>query len=151
MAESGVGLLDRARRLYMARRDAEQTWRNAEYEEAARAFVRKTFDIEPDWVDGRHLGIQGVSFELECDGAEPETDYLRLLGTCPGCGTLCGGSICITNLETLGQALVEPWKPRWSHVERCPSHGKAPGRSFAERLVALLDERYGQKANDDVQ
>jgi len=142
----------RAKAECLAREQQEEQLRRQRETLATRDLWLKLFGEEPEKVDEYLVSIEGLAFERKWD------DVFMPLVACAECGGYVGLNVYIRDLVGLGQAISIMTENRtWlhpdceqarmirDHVPPPPAPDRAasgPKRSFAERLVALLDERY---------
>ncbi len=107
----------------------------AEREQIARIWWAK-FGCAPEAIEGMTVRHEGMTLEYTGYG-----DF-RLGGVCPRCGQAVLSDL-VQSLSGLG-ALLARFEPCVEHRDHCPANPTATATaSFEQRLVALLDERYG--------
>jgi len=135
-----------------AREQQEEQARRQATTQATREVWLKLFGEEPETVDEYLVTFEGLTFEQRWG------QFFVPIAACAECGGAVSVDMPIRDLAGLGRAIsIMAENRKWMHrkcaearmirddVPPLPAPDRAasePKRSFAERLVALLDERY---------
>ncbi len=147
LREQAIAIYQEERAAYEARQAREEAEQRAKLNAQAREAFAIVFDAEPESVEDGICRLDGLT--LRYGGTHRQAHFFRLQGVCPRCGKPAWSDE-IRCIEDLGRYLVEfavgydefDELHNWAEC-RAAQAEPAPEPSWAERLQALLDERYG--------